>query len=324
MSGSGNVVNYSVRPNKSIERNMMSDLIACLESVDKYRYIGLGAKYFVDFVMLHKRFGINDMICLEARNATSCVDQFNFNKPYECINIIHKRTTELLVDSSFPWDQKESIVWFDYDDEFNREQLDDTNRCASKLKSMSLLFISSNMKFASGFPKMSPTERLTTVCNVINEDKYTRHLTTKDMSSNCFHKTIGSLFNLAVKNALSQYNKKERDVNKQKCAKQIAFFEYADSVPMMTIGWIIFSNHDKVMVDNLGFDNLPFFVPEGNDPFTINVPPFTYKELAVLNKHMPNASYPITEAKFISEADIYEYNKVYRYYPTVIETGLVL
>jgi len=54
------------------------------------------------------------------------------------------------------------------------------------------------------------------------------------------------------------------------------------------------------------------------------VPNFTYKELSVLNKNLPNVSYPIAEAQFISEEEIEKYKKIYRYYPTSFETNVAL
>ena len=68
MAGSGEVVNYNIRPCKNIERKMMCEMISCLATVDElseYRYIGMGAKYFVDFIQMHKKFGIKEMYSLE-------------------------------------------------------------------------------------------------------------------------------------------------------------------------------------------------------------------------------------------------------------------
>ena len=45
MAGSGEVVNYNIRPCKNIERKMMCEMISCLATVDElseYRYIGMG------------------------------------------------------------------------------------------------------------------------------------------------------------------------------------------------------------------------------------------------------------------------------------------
>ena len=68
MAGSSVSVNYNIRPCKSIERKMMCEIIARLaifEQLHNYRYIGMGAKYFTDFSLLHKRFGINKMHSME-------------------------------------------------------------------------------------------------------------------------------------------------------------------------------------------------------------------------------------------------------------------
>ena len=324
MAGSGNLINYNLRTNKSIERNMMSELISCLDSVENYRYIGLGSKYFTDFILFHKKFGIGDMISLESLKDPKSVIQLEFNKPYECIRIEHESTTELLNNPKFPWSEKESIVWFDYDGAFCADQIGDAELCVRKLKSMSMFFISSSMSITKEIYDLSPIDRLTYVRDAINEEKYTKHLLPKDMAEVNIYSTFANIMNIAIMNSINMYNKGQKDLNKKRKAEQIAFFKYSDSTPMITIGWIVYDMIDEAKVKSLDFNKFSFYIPDGMPPYTIKVPPFTYKELAVLNKHMPNASYPIKEANFISKKEISEYEKVYRYYPTTIETGLVL
>ena len=53
MPGSDQKINYQVRPAKSIERKMLCDLIRevqLMRADGEMRYIGLGAKYFTDFL----------------------------------------------------------------------------------------------------------------------------------------------------------------------------------------------------------------------------------------------------------------------------------
>ena len=69
MPGSDQKINYQVRPAKSIERKMLCDLIRevqLMRADGEMRYIGLGAKYFTDFLLLHNEFGITDMISIES------------------------------------------------------------------------------------------------------------------------------------------------------------------------------------------------------------------------------------------------------------------
>lgn len=58
-----------------------------------------------------------------------------------------------------------------------------------------------------------------------------------------------------------------------------------------------FSDYDKEKITQCGIDRLSFY-NKTNAPYDISVPNFTYKELAVLNKNMPNVEYPIVDATF--------------------------
>ena len=56
MPGSDQLINYQLRPSKSIERKMMCELvkqIQIIEGTNELRYIGMGAKYFTDFLLFH-------------------------------------------------------------------------------------------------------------------------------------------------------------------------------------------------------------------------------------------------------------------------------
>ena len=93
---------------------------------------------------------------------------------------------------------------------------------------------------------------------------------------------------------------------------------------MITLGWIIYNNYDEEEIKKCGFEKFDFYRAEGDSPFLIDVPPLTFKELSILNKNMPECQYPIEEAPFFTKEEVDGYKKIYRYYPTTIETGIVL
>lgn len=113
MPGSDQKINYQVRPAKAIERRMLCDLIREIQLVradNEMRYIGLGAKYFSDFVLFHNEFGITDMISIEAE-----VDRqirYNFNKPLKCIQMRYGTTNEILPQLD-NFQEKMNLVWLD-------------------------------------------------------------------------------------------------------------------------------------------------------------------------------------------------------------------
>jgi hypothetical protein len=62
-------VPYDLRPRKQVERRMMVHAFQVLAEagfpISNYRYAGLGAFFFVDFIIFRRILGINDMISIE-------------------------------------------------------------------------------------------------------------------------------------------------------------------------------------------------------------------------------------------------------------------
>src|SRR5713226_5987155 len=77
-------LNYSLRPNKNVERKLMAGVLRALMPeipIGESRYIGMGSLWFVDFVLFHRVLGITDMVSVER----DLVDRARFNQPYDCV-----------------------------------------------------------------------------------------------------------------------------------------------------------------------------------------------------------------------------------------------
>ena len=122
------VVNYSLRPSKSIQRQIVFDGIRTLKSrlrLSNMVYVGFGSIWFIDFVMAHKLLDIEDMVSME-------IDDIGyrravFNKPYATVHVRHGNSSCLLAElyddgnfSVYPW-----VVWLDYDRHLDEALRDD-------------------------------------------------------------------------------------------------------------------------------------------------------------------------------------------------------
>jgi hypothetical protein len=121
-------LNYSIRPNKNVERKLIVKLLATIGAsgefdIKDYRYIGLGSIWFTDFSLFHRVLGIDDMISIEKE--ASREQRLRFNKPFECIKLILREYSEAFVD--LDW-EKRSIVWLDFDDVLKAALFDDLKR----------------------------------------------------------------------------------------------------------------------------------------------------------------------------------------------------
>lgn len=116
------LVNYSLRPSKSIQRQIVFDGIRGIRTsltLDEMVYIGLGSVWFTDFVMAHELLEIKDMVSMEKHDIG--YSRARFNVPYATVQVRHGSVSEVMPslydDDSLmarPW-----VIWLDYDQEFD-------------------------------------------------------------------------------------------------------------------------------------------------------------------------------------------------------------
>ena len=327
MAGSSASVNYSIRPCKSIERKMMCEMISRLTVFDyikNYRYIGMGAKYFVDFSLLHKEFGISNMYSMEISSAEKSKKRFEFNKPFNCIKMLFGNASDILNSSYIPWKKEKNIIWLDYDGGVNSNQIQDVESCIGKVESGSVVFVSFNSDLGNEFKKALPKEKLNIYCSRIDNEILVKLLTPQDMAGEKIYQTTNKMFNMVVKNKILERNSTIKDDNEKLISQQLVYFRYNDSkATMLTMGWIVYKMEDTEKLRKCGFEDFEFY-NNSDIPYDITVPNFTYKELAILNQNMPNVVYPIEGAEFLDEEEVNAYKKIYKYYPTTFETSIAL
>ena len=122
-------INYSLRPSKSIQRQMVFDGIRTLRShlnINESIYVGFGSIWFADFVMAHKILDIDEMISMEKDEIL--YRRAVFNSPYASVKVHQGSSSDILPtlyeDETIcerPW-----VIWLDYDSAFNETSIDDT------------------------------------------------------------------------------------------------------------------------------------------------------------------------------------------------------
>lgn len=141
------VVNYSLRPSKSIQRQLVFEGVAKLKSqldLDRLAYIGFGSIWFTDFVLAHKLLGIDDMVSIECNDVG--YHRALFNSPFATVRVRHGFSSAVLptlyeddIIRGRPW-----LVWLDYDYEFNATLRDDVVALVENAPANSILLITFN------------------------------------------------------------------------------------------------------------------------------------------------------------------------------------
>ena len=139
---STNVVNFSLRQNKCIERSLVFDglsrLLPVIKVVDIV-YAGLGSVWFSDFQLAHRLLGIRDMISVEEDEAT--YRRATYNKPYRTLSVLHGRSDTVLPPllEEGEYAGRSWVVWLDYDRAIVEDRLTELRRLVESLAPNSVL-----------------------------------------------------------------------------------------------------------------------------------------------------------------------------------------
>lgn len=317
MSNSGRKVNYSLRPAKNVERKMMCEFFReanKMYKINQYRYIGFGAFYFTDFTLMHKEFNINKMVSIEKDQTNSA--RFEFNKPFGCIELCFGEST-IMLESQLNWDYNtKDIVWLDYDDILTESKIFDFELCINKVTSGSFVIIS----FNSTLNEKNEGGRLKDLSNNCGESRIPVGTRETNLDTIESYKVFQKIIFNSVEKALVEKNSKYIEECDKYIAKQIMFFKYKDNAPMLTLGYTIIKNSDLIKYGQCSYESIEFF-SSSNEPYRIDVPNFTYKELQAINKNLPSETFDdiALEMPFINKNDINKYCKIYRYFPNYME-----
>ena len=144
MMPSFDAVNYSLRPSKSIQRQIIFEGVRLLQgklNLRRLAYIGFGSIWFTDFVMAHKLLGVNDMVSIESHPVG--FRRARFNAPFKTVTVLNGLSSAVLptlyVDESYggrPW-----MVWLDYDYELKESIKDDIRSIIENSPKNSILLV---------------------------------------------------------------------------------------------------------------------------------------------------------------------------------------
>jgi hypothetical protein len=303
-------VNYSLRPNKAVERKIaFSGLLRLSRIVDlsRYRYVGLGAPWFVDFLMAHKILGINSMTSIE-QSPIGYV-RSEFNRPLACIEVIQGETS--LVIPRLALEETPSVIWFDYDSSIGGPALRDIGMLAPRCAPNSIVIVTINAK-RDELPDKDDNGvaiDLETSLRDVAGDLVPTPLPSKRLQAFQYPKLLCEILANQLQSAT---------VNSGRPETFIKLFDlaYTDGTPMVTVGGVMAApariGEIRELVGSAEW--------EGIVQRTIAVPPLTVKEKMALDRLMP-ALQPPTDAQMneigfqLKREQIDTYHRYYRHYP---------
>ena len=88
---------------------------------------------------------------------------------------------------------------------------------------------------------------------------------------------------------------------------------------MLTVGGIIFDEGSKSKFEQCHFNDLEF-IRDSEEPYVINVPKLTLREIQMMNTHLPTNFK--NAPKFLSLDQKSQYKEIYPYFPHFMEAYL--
>lgn len=140
-------VNYSLRPNKAIQRQIVFDALELIDRISPVReslYIGFGSVWFTDFVLAHRRLGIRDMISIE--NKPIGAVRARFNAPFKTVKVEQGESNDVLraIADDEALNRRQWILWLDYDRALSAEVLLDIGTVVTHAPPNSVLILTVN------------------------------------------------------------------------------------------------------------------------------------------------------------------------------------
>ncbi len=303
-------VNYSLRPNKTIQRALVFDGLRSLsDDVDwsDATYIGFGSIWFTDFSMAHKRLGINRMISIESDEIG--FRRAEYNKPFRTVSVLSGLSYEIIPEfyddpamMSRPW-----IIWLDYDSALSDDAVQELRGVVERAPPNSALIATidaSGKRY--GTDPAQKRERLRTLLgDVVPDDLSRGQLREPDAFALTMADLLGSYLKSVAEN----------------CARPGGFesafkVAYRDKAAMVTVGGILPSVENRERVSMRVRDARW----EGFADLAIVAPHLTLKELAVLQAQMPRTDAMDRAAVQglgfdLGEDQIEVFRRYYRHYP---------
>ena len=244
---------------------------------------------------------------------------FLFNRPFDCIEIEWGESVDVL--PMLNWTGIPTIVWMDYDDPINEGMLADIRTIFARMETGSLALFTiqaTGRSFEDEDQSAEKEER--SALDVFREemkDFVPIDATETDMRGKAFQKLMWRIVNNEIGRILDQRNA-ATPVENRVLYKQLFNIIYADDARMTTMGGVIYRADQVQRLATCEFNDFDF-VRCGDDPLEIKVPSLTHREQWKLDTRLPSGQ---PELEFLAPGDIAEYGKLYRYYPTFVETDL--
>lgn len=316
------VVNYSLRLKKNVERKLLADLLLAISKkirLEQYRYVGMGSLWFSDFMLFHRALGIRQMLSVEINPIGH--SRAKINRPFGFVRLEQGDITAVLKRTLALKRRPSVLAWLDHDSDLAHGIVSELLDIAALARDGDILIVTANASPQQlGAPSTRGNEETQQAYQErILEEKKVRFTTltnglvpvrgTKDLQKAQFSKLVGSSLIEAINSGCNAAG--------QGTAFDCLFnLQYSDGAPMVTIGGIVQRARRRVNPKSI---QRAFPFAQGKKQISIDVPILTYREKARLDRAIgrkPGELPSTAKVGFeLAPGQAQQYIDYYSYYP---------
>ena len=310
----GKFISYDLRPAKQSERLILVDVLKAASDsglpIREYRYVGMGANRFYDFLLVHRYLGITDMVSLE--HDAGFYERAKFNSPYSFIRVENLSAGEFIDNDPA---EVSSIYWLDYDGGIGPGVVSDISAYAEKTKLGDFIFATVSGNPPRAIDTSSDADRLVWLQDNIGD--LAEKLTIEDVEKSAFSSAVFKILSNAFRNAFA--------ARKDGAFVPLLQVGYSDSMPMITIGGAFLAHGQAVAVCANVAKSLPFLSPGKVERYEIRSLHITERERALLDVAVTAKSKKTSQRNKLKtlgfrDSEINSYSELLRYIPRYVET----
>lgn len=294
---------YRIRPAKHVERLLIVDALRrlrCVHPLRDYGYVGFGAQYFVDFTLFHRTLGISAMKSLEG-GGKKLYERCVFNRPFDSVEVIEGKSWDHFSVMTF---DRPTIVWVDYTAKLEARSLGDVDTLSLRLPPGSVLLVTVNAD--PDEVEEPPIGRLELLEKRVGADAVPVGTKDSDLDAWGNAAVIRQIVDEQIRASLATRADGTR-------YEQLFNFQYRDGARMLTVGGMLVDDGCQEKFQSCDWSSVEAYRP-GPDAIRIELPSLTMRELAHLDKQLPNGVAAMASPGLAVE-DVEAYAAYYRYYP---------
>jgi hypothetical protein len=305
---------YDLRPAKQAERRIVLDILAlageCGIRISDYRYVGLGANRFYDFLLFHRYLGLSTMVSIEHDDIM--FRRAVFNVPFNFIEVRNETVLSFLQGDTA---ERQSVYWLDYDRGITTGPTGDIVDLGARMEVGDFCFITLPAVVPPATADMSSRDRLAWLEDALGA--IVQALKPEDVEKANYVNAVGTMLLVAFRNAFAT---REGGV-----FTPLLRVRYKDSMPMVTVGGAFLTEDQSAAYVRRIAEALPFLASPEPELYNIKTLALTDKERVLFDRASTTRDEESEDEKIILSFgftldDIAAHGELLRYMPRYVET----